>query len=159
MFDLDDSQKRIRAVVVIESPFAGNVALHRAYLQEAILDCLERGESPYASHQMLTDALDDHKPHERALGIVAGLRMREVLLGATGCKVAYYTDLGWSRGMLAARHERPHEPTERKLSRERLLRTWERYAERDVDTADRIMVRCGSADVLELLREAGSWGY
>lgn len=88
--------------VVIESPFAGFRALHRAYLQAAIRDCLRRGETPYASHQMLTAALMDEVPEQRELGLAAGLAMRDHLVGA-GAAVAFYVDLGWSPGMEVSR--------------------------------------------------------
>lgn len=88
--------------VVIESPFAGCVPLHKAYLQACTRDCLRRGETPYASHQMLTDALDDLVPGERELGISAGLEMRSILR-SFGAVAAYYVDLGWSSGMTRAR--------------------------------------------------------
>lgn len=86
--------------VVIESPFAGNKhhteAEHRAYLQAAIRDCIARGETPYASHQMLTDAFDDADADERRLGLNAGFAMADAL----GCKVAIYTDYSASDGMV-----------------------------------------------------------
>lgn len=88
--------------IVIESPFAGFRALHRAYLQAAIRDCLRRGETPYASHQMLTAALMDEVPEQRELGLAAGLAMRDHLVGA-GAAVAFYVDLGWSPGMEVSR--------------------------------------------------------
>ena len=44
--------------------------------RESIRDCIARGESPYASHQMLTEALDDTNPIERNAGIQAGLAWR-----------------------------------------------------------------------------------
>jgi hypothetical protein len=91
-----------RIPVVIESPFAGEVALNRAYLQACIRDCLRRGETPYASHQQLTWALDDNNPEERELGISAGLDMRD-FIRAHGGKSVYYVDLGWSSGMGRAR--------------------------------------------------------
>lgn len=81
--------------VQIESPYAGDVAGNKAYLQQCIRDCLARGESPYASHQMLTDALDDMDPEQRAAGIRAGFVWRE-LVDLT----VFYIDRGWSRGML-----------------------------------------------------------
>ncbi len=87
--------------VIIESPYAGCVPLNKAYLQGCILHCLANGETPYASHQMLTDALDDTDPRSRELGIRAGLDMRSFLV-EHGATVAYYTDLGWSNGMTAA---------------------------------------------------------
>lgn len=84
--------------IAIESPYAGDVAKHKAYLQACIKDCLARNESPYASHQMLTDALDDNNPAHRSEGIMAGLAMAETL-----DLRAFYVDYGWSDGMLAAK--------------------------------------------------------
>lgn len=81
--------------VVIESPFRGDVARNTLYLRHAIRDCYKRGESAYASHRMLTDALDDGVADERAWGIQAGLAWGEV---AELCAV--YIDLGVSSGML-----------------------------------------------------------
>jgi hypothetical protein len=63
--------------VAIESPFAGKDAAELAYNREyalaAMRDCLARGESPYASHLLLTQLLDDEIPEQRELGISAGL--------------------------------------------------------------------------------------
>lgn len=84
-------------LVVIESPYAGDVDANLAYLDKAILDCLARGESPYASHKMLTTALDDDIPDQRALGISAGLAFRRMVQGRV-----FYCDRGWSSGMRAA---------------------------------------------------------
>lgn len=86
---------------VIESPFAGNWFQRRRnlrYLDACILDCIRRGETPYASHKMLTTALDDSDPFERALGIETGLDMRTTIRFAV-----FYADLGWTTGMLFAR--------------------------------------------------------
>jgi hypothetical protein len=63
-----------------------------------------RGETPYASHRMLTDALDDADPVERELGMQAGFDMREALLqllriGETSVLTAVYEDFGISGGM------------------------------------------------------------
>ena len=91
-------------LVIIESPYAGDVPKHLAYLDRCIRDCLARGESPYASHKMLTTALDDNIPEQRALGIEAGMAWRRLAGGRV-----FYLDLGWSRGMVVAfdlyRHE------------------------------------------------------
>jgi hypothetical protein len=82
--------------VVIESPYAGNVEFNLAYLRACMADCLARGESPYASHGLLTQpgVLDDLNPEERAKGIRAG----EAWAALAGVRV-FYTDLGWSSGM------------------------------------------------------------
>lgn len=70
--------------------------LHGRYLDACLLDCLRRGESPFASHGLYTrpGVLDDMKPHERAYGISAGFAWRRAA-DAT----VFYTDLGWSSGM------------------------------------------------------------
>ena len=100
-------------LVVIESPFAGDVARNLAYVRAAMADCLRRGEAPYASHALYTQpgVLDDDKPDDRLLGINAGFAWRE-----KADLVAFYVDLGWSRGMDAALRrlcdERPEMPRE-----------------------------------------------
>ena len=85
-------------LVIIESPFKGDVARNKLYLQRCIRDCIERGEAPFASHQMYTDALDDNIPEERAMGIGAGLAWRSVAE-----KAVFYVDYGYSGGMMQAR--------------------------------------------------------
>jgi hypothetical protein len=84
--------------VVVESPYKASriatVDQHLEYLQECLRDCLRRGESPYASHQMLTAALDDLDPSERALGIRAGQ-----VWGEKADAVVCYGDFGLSTGM------------------------------------------------------------
>lgn len=79
---------------VIESPFAGNVIDNIAYAKRCVLDCLRRGESPYASHLFFTQVLDDRVPEERSLGISAGLEW-----GRSAELVAVYIDRGVSSGM------------------------------------------------------------
>lgn len=83
---------------LVESPFASDVparrAAYRHYLIGAFLDCLERGEAPFASHYIYTGFLDDSVPVERAQGIEAGLAWGEVAQ-----RSAFYVDLGLSRGM------------------------------------------------------------
>ncbi len=69
----------------------------RRYLRECIWDCLLRGESPYASHQMLTTVLNDDVDDQRAKGIDAGYAWWG---GAE--YVVMYEDLGRSEGMQAA---------------------------------------------------------
>lgn len=72
--------------------------LHRRYLAAALRDCVLRGETPYASHGLLTlpGVLRDDVPEERELGICAGFAWREAAHGTV-----FYTDLGWSGGMRA----------------------------------------------------------
>lgn len=88
-----------RSLVVVESPYAGDVEGNVAYAKEAIKDCLRRGEAPIASHLLFTQPgiLDDLIPEERSLGISSGLAWYRV------CdKVVFYTDRGFSSGMSGA---------------------------------------------------------
>jgi len=80
--------------VIIESPYAGQVQRNKLYLQDCIRDCINLGESPYASHQMLTDALNDLHPEERKQGINAGMPWYEA-----ADAVVVYRDFGISGGM------------------------------------------------------------
>lgn len=85
-------------LVILESPYAGDVRENVAYARRAMLDSLSRGEAPIASHLLYPQALDDLIPGERRLGIEAGLAWRRVADLAV-----FYEDRGWSPGMLAAR--------------------------------------------------------
>lgn len=90
-------------LVIIESPYKGDVIRNKRYLQACIRDCLRRSESPYASHQMLTDALDDGDVNQRVLGVNAGLAWRRAFFhtenGVRHVLPVFYLDLGWSGGM------------------------------------------------------------
>jgi hypothetical protein len=82
--------------VVIESPFAGDVETNLRYLRACMHHCITNGEAPYASHALYTQpgVLDDDKPIERELGIVAGFCWRDV-----ADLTVVYTDLGITKGM------------------------------------------------------------
>lgn len=90
-----ERQAQVRRVI-LESPFAGNVERNLRYLRSCMRDCVLRGESPYASHGLLTQpgVLDDDKPDERELGIRAGFAWREVAEATI-----VYENLGRSKGM------------------------------------------------------------
>lgn len=83
-------------LVVIESPYAGNIEIHTRYLRACLRDSLLRGEAPYASHALYTQegVLEDRLPHERELGMEAGFAW-----GSAAQLTAVYTDLGVSPGM------------------------------------------------------------
>jgi hypothetical protein len=87
-------------LVILESPYAGDVEANVTYARGAMYDCLLHGEAPLASHLLYTQPgiLDDNNPEERALGIEAGLAWARVAEAAV-----FYTDCGWSKGMLAAK--------------------------------------------------------
>lgn len=87
-------------LVLLESPFAGEVEPNVAYARQCVRDSLLRGEHPIASHLLYTQPgiLNDDDPADRKRGIEAGLAWRK----AAG-KAVFYTGRGWSIGMLAAR--------------------------------------------------------
>jgi len=90
----------VTGLVIIESPYAGDIAANTTYARACMRDSLSRGEHPIASHLLYTQPgiLDDAVPEERQRGIDAGLAWRAVADFA-----AFYEDRGWSTGMLAAR--------------------------------------------------------
>jgi hypothetical protein len=83
-------------LVVVESPFAGDVQRNLRYLRAAMRDCLLKGEAPYASHGLYTQpgVLDDAVPSEREHGITAGFAWRRAAEATV-----VYVDLGITPGM------------------------------------------------------------
>lgn len=87
-------------LVLVESPCAGPDAearrRNRRYAFAACRDCLARGEAPYSSlvHFDQPGLLDDLKPEDRELGIVAGLAW-----GMKADVTVVYEDLGITDGM------------------------------------------------------------
>lgn len=83
-------------LVIIESPYAGNVERHENYCRRCMKDSFDRGEYPFASHILYTQKgiLDDTIPEQRKLGMEAGW---EILKRSDYSAV--YTDYGISKGM------------------------------------------------------------
>jgi hypothetical protein len=87
-------------LVVIESPLGAPtrelIELNKTYARACMRDSLSRGEAPYASHLMFDQPgiLDDLKPEERALGMMAGFAW-----GVHAAKCVVYLDRGFSDGM------------------------------------------------------------
>lgn len=86
-------------LVILESPYAGNIPRNLTYARWCVKDCLSRRESPIASHLLFTQPgiLDDRLPEERQLGIEAGLAWKRV-----ADKQVFYVDYGMSEGMKQA---------------------------------------------------------
>lgn len=86
-------------LVILESPYAGDIEANVAYARKMMHWCLLNGMSPIASHLLYTQpgVLDDLVPSERDLGISAGLEWRRVADLSVFC-----AGRGWSRGMLGA---------------------------------------------------------
>lgn len=85
-----------RRLVIIESPFAGDVEANVAYARRCLRDSLDRGEAPIASHLLYTQpgVLDDGNAGERNAGIEAGLAW-----GRMAAATVVYADRGVSPGM------------------------------------------------------------
>ena len=85
-----------KPIVIIESPYAGDVDRNLRYLRAAMRDSLLRGEAPYASHALYTQpgVLDDDDPAERRLGMDGAAPYRK-----RADWTAFYTDLGTSPGI------------------------------------------------------------
>lgn len=83
-------------LVIIESPFAGDVTANIEYARRCVRDALGRNEAPIASHLLYTQPgiLDDNDPKERQWGINAGLAWKAVAEASV-----VYTDRGISKGM------------------------------------------------------------
>jgi len=83
-------------IVIIESPYAGNIERNVAYALAAMRDSLLRGEAPYASHLLYTQdgVLDDGVQEQREIGLAAGWAFAQV-----ADVIAVYADLGISEGM------------------------------------------------------------
>lgn len=83
-------------LVIIESPYAGDVEANVEYARRCVKDSLSRGEAPIASHILYTQPgiLDDNIPEERSWGIDAGLAWRKV-----ADVTVVYIDRGISKGM------------------------------------------------------------
>ena len=83
-------------LVIVESPYAGDVEANLTYARACLRDCLARGEAPLASHLLYTQpgVLRDNIPDERALGIKAGLEW-----GRHAEKTVVYVDREISNGM------------------------------------------------------------
>ena len=83
-------------LVIIESPYAGDVRGNVKYARSCLADCLRRGEAPFASHLLYTQPgiLDDEDPAERSWGIAAGFAWRVV-----ADWTVVYQDRGISAGM------------------------------------------------------------
>lgn len=98
-----------RPTVVLESPYAArqdgpdtplySIEANIAYARHCVRDSVLLGEAPIASHLLFTQdgILRDEVPAERNMGIACGLAWL-----AHCTQHAFYTDNGWSYGMLGA---------------------------------------------------------
>ena len=110
-------------LVLVETPYAGNVHANLAYARLCMADSVSRGEAPFLSHLLYTQGLgggwameqrnESDKEHwvTREKGMELGRAWR-----AVASKTVLYVDLGESSGMVLAEVE-AHElgkPVERR---------------------------------------------
>ena len=83
-------------LVILESPFSGDVERNINYARQCVRHSLIQGESPICSHLLYTQEgiLNDDITDERMLGIRSGLAWLKV----AECSVVY-VDYGVSKGM------------------------------------------------------------
>lgn len=86
----------LRPIVIIESPYGGDIRKNTLYAQCAMRDAILRGEAPYASHLLYPqpNILQEERLDERQLGITCGY----AFWPGAAC-IAFYIDLGISPGM------------------------------------------------------------
>ncbi len=89
-------------LVVLESPYSGDIDRNTIYARRAVRDSLSKGESPIAGHLLYTqpEILRDENPEERAWGIGAHLAWIKV-----ADSVVLYCDYAISSGMRQALDE------------------------------------------------------
>lgn len=87
-------------LVVVESPYAGDVAENEKYARECMRSCIINGEAPIASHLLYTQdgVLNDDVKLERVLGISMGYWW-----GVNADAVVFFVDKGVSNGMREAK--------------------------------------------------------
>ena len=90
------AQKEKVKLVIVESPYRGDVEENTRYARACIADCLRRGEAPFAPHLLYTQegVLRDDIASEREWGMQAGWEWMGV-----ADLVAVYCDRGISFGM------------------------------------------------------------
>ena len=95
MPELEDKFKEM-PLVLIESPYAGDVERNIKFARACMRDALSRGEAPFAPHLLYTQEgiLDDDIPDQRNQGIAVGLAW-----GRQALKTVVYTNLGITEGM------------------------------------------------------------
>lgn len=87
---------KLKLRVLIVSPFRG-CPKNTAYAQAALLDSLDRGEAPFASHLLYPQVLDEHNREDRE----KGLQAEHAWLPCSDL-VAVYKDRATTPGMIRA---------------------------------------------------------
>jgi hypothetical protein len=99
---MNKSQSQTFPLVILESPFAGQIERNTAYARVALRNSLHRGEAPFASHLLYTQpgVLRDSDYTERRRGIACGYAWME-----KAEYVVFYVDYGMSPSMKYVREK------------------------------------------------------
>ncbi len=100
-------------VVLLESPFSGDIQANEEYAWKALRDCYLRGEAPIATHLMWTKLSDKDEFNGKTIisdsvnmvgfpGRVFALEAGDAIRNRVDY-VVFYVDRGWSNGMTRAR--------------------------------------------------------
>jgi hypothetical protein len=81
-------------LVIIESPYKGKIKQNLSYAKKCMFDSLMRGESPFASHLLYTQVLDDAIKKQRTMGMDRAFNWYK-----HADLMAVYIDKGVSDGM------------------------------------------------------------
>lgn len=87
----------MRPLTIVESPFAGDSERNIQYARLCCRHTYDRGEHPFASHLLYPRFMNDNLPDERRDGIAFGYFFWQL-----ADKIAFYTDYGWSNGMMGS---------------------------------------------------------
>lgn len=93
--------KATRRLVIIESPYSNDdltmVNRHTLYAKQCLKDSFKRGEAPFSSHILYSDALNYRVRIDKDIGLISHVSWIAV------CDlVAVYVDFGLSEGMQLA---------------------------------------------------------
>jgi hypothetical protein len=107
--DMSSAEAPLGIVVMVESPYSGDIPRNIRYLQLCHIDAAKRNEIPYSSHSYMTQhplAKDFFVPDDNdkwdILTRDVAINQSQVIRWRCDMSV-FYTDRGWSRGMIAAR--------------------------------------------------------
>lgn len=97
MMESPYSGKDLPLLYLLDKPFYQRRKVLISYARACLLDCIERGETPIATHLLYTQVLNDDNNELRASGLTLHSNLMSVI-----DKVVIYEDFGISSGMQKA---------------------------------------------------------
>jgi len=103
---INANQTKLAKRVFVESPYSGDREKNIKYAIRCMQDCLLRGEAPFLSHLLYTQDengfVSDDDSDRQLIGREAAISASHSWRTVSDLTV-FYVDLGWSKGMLAAK--------------------------------------------------------